>query len=115
MSWWSNLKSLLSGSKRYTASVEGEDFIEHAFVEIREGSQAMEIKFQEPIKEGNDIDGVMVLTDGTAILSDDLYPSETKYELSFKDYTPEEKDYTFSFVDSDGSVVAKDIVKLRRE
>ncbi|MDT3437849.1 hypothetical protein [Haloarcula sp. 1CSR25-25] len=101
------LKQVLFGVKPYdyTAEVERSELVSSASIGLDEEGAVLTVNFVEAIKDGNQIDGMVVLNGGRAIDKKSLLPGETKASLFFDGFDIGGTEYEITLVDTDEQVI----------
>jgi len=107
-------KQLLFSVKPYSyvANIEPTEKFQSASLSTDDSGQVLQIQFAEPIKDGNEIEQISLLTEGQTVYSDDLYPGETQCKVYFDGFDLDILSYSAVLIDSDGQVVEKTDIKI---
>jgi hypothetical protein len=105
--YWNALKQVLFGLKphSYTASVGPSELISRTTVAIDDEGPVLTIEFAQAVRDGNQIDGMVILNDGRAIEKQGLLPGETKSSLFFDGFDIGGAEYEIALVDTDEQII----------
>lgn len=116
----SKIKSLLGvqTSEITVCEVSETSIISDATLIPESDGYVLDITFAERINDGNQIQGLSLLSDGKSVHRDGLYPGETQYQLQFDGFDIAPADYEIVFTDDEEQVVETaelELMKVKKE
>jgi hypothetical protein len=113
--YWGALKQVLFSVKpySYTAKVGPSDLLSSATVAVDDEGPVLTLEFTEAVRDGNQIDGMVILEEGRGIEKQTLLPGETKTSLFFNGFDIGEAEYEIAFIDTNEQVIETDTVQIQ--